>query len=100
MEIEGQSRHSMFVVTRIVLTLLLLPICLIALVALYVGVTFGFNLFNPHEPLVTFAWLAVATSPGWYYALLVWSERSRRSSFALLGIVMPLALAALVIIAG
>lgn len=97
MEIEGQARYSIFVVTRVLLTLLLPLIGLIALAALYVGVTFGFNLFNLRDPLVTVVWLIVVSSPGWFYALLVWSERSRARSFALLGVVAPLAVAALAI---
>ena len=49
-------------------------ISLIALLALYVGLTFGFNLWNPATPLVTMVWLAVVSSPAWFYGLLIWSN--------------------------
>lgn len=95
----GQSRSGIrvFAAVRVLLTLALLPIGLIAAYALLVGVTFGFNLFNPREPLVTVVWLTIVTSPGWFYALLVWSERSRGRSLALFTMVAAATVAALVL---
>ena len=62
---------------RTVLEILLIPISLIALYALFVGLTFGFNLWNPNAPLVTAIWLGIVTSPAWFYGLLRWSKGSR-----------------------
>ena len=68
---------------RGVLQILMLPISLIALYALFVGVTFGFNLWNPNSPLVTVIWLLIVASPVWFYGLLYWSKDSRRKTTAL-----------------
>jgi ABC-type dipeptide/oligopeptide/nickel transport system permease component len=83
---RSTSGTGLFVALRVSLTLLLVPISLIALLALYVGLTFGFNLWNPATPLVTMVWLAVVSSPAWFYGLLIWSERSGRRSLLLCAI--------------
>ena len=78
----------MFVALRVSLTFLLVPISVIALLALYVGLTFGFNLWNPASPLVTVVCLAVVSSPVWFYGLMIWSERSGRRSLLLCASIM------------
>jgi hypothetical protein len=68
---------------RGLLQILMLPISLIALYALFVGVAFGSNLWNPNAPLVTVIWLLIVASPLWFYGLLYWSKDSRRKTTAL-----------------
>lgn len=87
MSIQGRLRlQHLFLAMQVLLTLLLVPVCLVALYALYVGITFGFNLWNPQEPAVTLVWLGMVTSPAWFYALLVWSEKSRQRVMVFFGV--------------
>lgn len=79
------SAH-LFGAMRLLLTLLFVPVCLVALYALIVGVTFGFNLWNPEDPIVTIVWLVIVASPAWFYGLLVWSERSERRTVVFFGL--------------
>ena len=65
------------------LEILMIPISLIAFYALFVGLTFGFNLWNPNSPLVTIVWLGIVTSPAWFYGLLYWSKGSPPRTAAL-----------------
>lgn len=63
---------------RLMLELAIIPIGLVSLYALFVGLTFGFNLWRSDAPLVTIGWLAIVLAPLWFYGLLKWSENSNR----------------------
>jgi hypothetical protein len=84
---SGVASNHLVTAMRVLLTLSWVPVCLVAVYALLVGITFGFNLWNPREPMVTVVWLAIVTSPAWFYGLLVWSDRSARRTVALFAIV-------------
>ena len=71
---------------RLLLTLLFVPVCLVAAYALFVGITFGFNLWNPKHPVVTIVWLGIVASPVWFYGLLVWSAKSERRIIIFFGL--------------
>ncbi|EIZ78466.1 hypothetical protein WSK_2910 [Novosphingobium sp. Rr 2-17] len=74
MKVMGSVRKPF--VIRLMLELAIIPIGLVSLFALFVGLTFGFNLWRLDMPLVTVGWLAVVLAPVWFYALLKWSENS------------------------
>ncbi len=56
---------------------------MVAAYALLVGLTFGFNLWNPRDPVVTIVWLLIVAAPLWFYGLLYWSRNSRPKTTAL-----------------
>lgn len=69
-------QRKRFYSLRFLLELAIIPISLVAAYALFVGVTFGFNLWRAEAPLVTVVWLMIVTSPLWFYLLLKWSQTS------------------------
>ncbi len=71
---------------RLFVQLLMIPISLAALYALLVGLRFGFNLWNPDDPVVTIVWLAIVLSPVWFYGLLYWSKGSRQRTTVLFAV--------------
>ena len=75
-------QRKRFYSLRFLLELVVIPISLIAAYALFVGVTFGFNLWRAEAPLVTVAWLMIVTSPLWFYLLLKWSQTSATRVFS------------------
>jgi len=81
---------QLFYATRFLLELTIIPISLIAAYALFVGMTFGFNLWRLDAPLVTLLWLMIVASPAWFYFLLKWSQRSTlRTAVVAVGVAVP-----------
>ena len=84
-----RQRERLFAI-RFLLELAIIPISLIAAYALFVGVTFGFNLWRPDAPLVTVIWLMIVTAPLWFYFLLKWSQTSTtKTAFVAAGVALP-----------
>lgn len=83
---------QLFYAIRFLLELTIIPISLIAAYALFVGITFGFNLWRIDAPLVTLAWLIIVASPAWFYFLLKWSQASAtRTAMVTVGLALPAA---------
>ncbi|BBB07899.1 hypothetical protein [Sphingopyxis sp. EG6] len=83
-------QRKRFYSLRFLLELAFIPISLIAAYALFVGVTFGFNLWRSEAPLVTVVWLMIVASPLWFYLLLKWSQTSTtRTAFLAAGVAIP-----------
>lgn len=83
-------QRKRFYSLRFLLELAIIPISLIAAYALFVGVTFAFNLWRSEAPLVTVVWLMIVTSPLWFYLLLKWSQTSTtRTAFLAAGVAIP-----------
>ena len=69
-------------VLRVALWLLLVPSGVFAIYLLFVGLTFGFSLWNPANPLPTLLWLGVLMAP----VLIAFTLRERQMSSAMLAV--------------
>jgi hypothetical protein len=80
--IDGNAKYgsSITVALRTGLWLLFVPSGLFAIYMLFVGLTFGFALWNPTNPLPTLLWFGVLTAP----VLIATALMQRQTSSAML----------------